>query len=358
MSKRELWVAAAALLFSTSLCAQWLNEPTRGIPRTSDGKPDLAAPAPRTADGHPDFTGLWQMPFHPGYVINVAADLDPADVKPWAAQAFDARLDNLGKDDPGTIGCQPLGPRHITGGGLVRLAKIVQTPAEIIVLFEDLNYRQIYLDGRVLPKNPNSSFMGYSVGHWEGEELLVESFGFKDTTWLDFGGHPHSEALRVTERYRRTDLGHIKRQVTLSDRQAYAKPITVDSDMTLNADTELLEYVCAETPRERFGLVGRSEAEKKVHVAPEVLQKYVGNYDFAGSSPPFGIRTITVSRSGGQLFIDFNGKGRTPLVALSQNMFSPRLLGTYEFVTDASGAVSHVLVHGVESTEQAVRRRE
>jgi hypothetical protein len=350
-------MAAALLLFSTSLSAQWLNEPTRGIPRTPDGKADLSAPAPRSVDGHPDLTGLWLLPFHPGYVINVAADLDPGEVRPWAAQAFDAHLDNLGKDDPGTIGCQPLGPRHITGGGLVRMAKIVQTPAVILVLYEDLNYRQIFLDGRALPKNPSTSFMGYSVGRWEGDELIVESLGFKDTTWLDFGGHPHSESLRMTERYRRTDLGHIRRQVTLSDPQAFARPIVVDSDMILNPDTELLEYVCAETPRERFGLVGRTEAERKVQVPVEVLDRYVGTYELEGHNA-FGIRTLTVSRAAGRLFIDFNGKGRTPLVALSQTMFSPRLLGTYEFVTDSSGAVTHVMVYGVESTEKAVRRRE
>jgi uncharacterized protein DUF3471 len=355
--KLELSVAAAAVLFSMPLCAQWLNEPTRGIPRTSDGKPDLSAPAPRTAEGHPDFTGLWQMPFHPGYVTNVAADLDPAEVRPWATQAFNTHLDNLGKDDPGTIGCQPLGPRHITGGGLVRLAKVVQTPLVIVVLYEDMNYRQIYLDGRALPKDPSASFMGYSVGRWEGDELIVESVGFKDTTWLDFGGHPHSESLRITERYRRTDLGHIKRQVTLADKQAFARPIVVDSDMILNPDTELLEYVCAETPRERFGLVGRSEAEKKVQVPVAILDRYVGDYEFEGHNT-FGIRTLTVTRTGDRLFIDFNGKGRTPLVALSQTMFSPRLLGTYEFVTDASGAATHVMVHGVESTEKAVRKRE
>jgi hypothetical protein len=199
--------------------------------------------------------------------------------------------------------------------------------------------------------------MGYSVGRWEGDELIVESLGFKDTTWLDFGGHPHSESLRMTERYRRTDLGHIRRQVTLSDPQAFARPIVVDSDMILNPDTELLEYVCAETPRERFGLVGRTEAERKVQVPVEVLDRYVGTYELEGHNA-FGIRTLTVSRAAGRLFIDFNGKGRTPLVALSQTMFSPRLLGTYEFVTDSSGAVTHVMVYGVESTEKAVRRRE
>ncbi|HKU13101.1 MAG TPA: hypothetical protein VJQ52_01825, partial [Steroidobacteraceae bacterium] len=108
------------------------------------------------------------------------------------------------------------------------------------------------------------------------DELIVESVGFKDTTWLDFGGHPHSESLRITERYRRTDLGHIKRQVTLTDPEAFARPIVVDSDMILTADTELLEYVCAETPRERFALAGRTESEKQVKVPVAVLDKYVG----------------------------------------------------------------------------------
>jgi hypothetical protein len=212
------------------------------------------------------------------------------------------------------------------------------------------------MDGRTLPKDPSPSFMGYSVGRWEGDELVVESEGFKDTTWLDFGGHPHSESLHITERYRRTDLGHVQREVTLTDPKAFKKPIVVASDMSLTADTELLEYACTETPRERFHLVGRTAAEKKVRVAPAVLEKYVGDYDFKGSNA-FGIRTITVSRAGGQLFVDFNGKGRTPLVALSQTMFSPRLLGTYEFVLGDAGVVTHVLVHGVEGTETAMRRQ-
>jgi hypothetical protein len=128
--------------------------------------------------------------------------------------------------------------------------------------------------------------------------------------------------------------------------------------LILNPDTELLEYVCAEAPRERFGLVGRSEAGKKVQVPVAILDKYVGDYDFEGENP-FGIRSLSVTRTGDRLFVDFNGKGgRTPLVALSQNMFSPRLLGTYEFVTDAGGAVTHVMVHGVEFTQKAVRKRD
>jgi Domain of unknown function (DUF3471) len=338
--------------------AQWLDEPTRGIPRTPDGKPNLSAPAPRTADGKPDLSGHWLTPFHPGYLINLAADLRPGEVKPWAAEVFAQRLGDLGKDDPGTIGCQPLGPRHITGGALGGArAKIVQTPGLIVVLYEDLAYRQIFMDGRTLPKQPVASFMGYSVGRWKGEELVVESTGFKDTTWLDFGGHPHSESLHVTERYRRTDFGHVQRQITVTDPQTFEKPITVDSDLVLAPDTELLEYVCTETPPDRFALVGRTEEERKVRVAPEILAKYVGVYEF-DTAQTFGIRTVTVTLEGGQLSADFNGKGRTPLVPLSQTMFSPRLLGTYEFVMDDEGTVTHLLAHGVEVTSKAVRMKD
>lgn len=97
------------------------------------------------------------------------------------------------------------------------------------------------MDGRQLERNPSAGFMGYSVGRWEGDERVVESNGFKDTTWLDFGGNPHSESLRIVERYRRTDFGHVRREITLTDPEAFKKPITVMSDLVLNPDTELLE---------------------------------------------------------------------------------------------------------------------
>jgi len=130
------------------------------------------------------------MSLHPGYVGNIAADLEPDDIEPWAAGVSATQMSDLGKDAPGTIGCLPLGPRHILGGGLASRAKVVQTPTLIVILYEDLAYRQIFMDGRELPKNPHPSFMGYSIGHWEGEELVVESLGFNERTWLDFGGHP------------------------------------------------------------------------------------------------------------------------------------------------------------------------
>src|SRR5271166_4276533 len=145
--------------------AQWLNYPTPGIPRTTDGKPNLTAPAPRTADGKPDLSGLWMLNAGPGHIANITADLKAAEVEPWADDLYKQRLGNLGKDDPWTAQCLPAGPREILKGG-DGPARIVQTPALLVILYDDLSYRQIFLDGRTLPKDPNPSWMGYSVGHW------------------------------------------------------------------------------------------------------------------------------------------------------------------------------------------------
>jgi hypothetical protein len=348
---RVLATALAASVLGTPVAAQWLNQPTPGIPRLADGKPDLRAPAPRTSDGKPDISGQWLFPQHPGYVGNIAADLDPMDVQAWADASFAAHMAELGKDDPWTIGCQPAGPRAIT---TVPRIKIIQTPAVIVVLFEDLTYRQIFMDGRALPEDPFPNFMGYSIGRWDGDELVVESAGFNDQTWLDYGGHPHTESLRVTERFRRTNFGHLQRRVTLNDPKTFKKPITLANDGVLAADTELLETVCTETPRDRF-VLGPTPEQRGVQVAPDVLAKYVGTYELKEAAT-FGIREFRVSLSGRQLLVDFNGKGRMPLIPLSERMFSPRLLGTYEFVTDDRGVASQLLVHAVEGTFTATRR--
>ena len=207
---------------------------------------------------------------------NITTDLPPADIQPWVAALSRRRLEEFGKDDPEITGCKPGGPRHITRAGL---AKIVQTPGLMVILYEDLAYRQIFLDGRQLPRDPNPDWMGYSVGHWEGDTLVVESAGFNDRTWLDFAGHGHTEALRMTERYRRRDFGHLDLQVTLDDPQAYAKPWTVSAGGTLAADTELLEYVCLENEKDQQHLIGRTSEEKKVTVSPEILAQYVGVYE-------------------------------------------------------------------------------
>src|SRR5215472_11194468 len=127
------------------------------------------------------------------------------------------------------------------------MKRFLQTPAMIVIFNDDLTYRQIFMDGRALETDPNPSWMGYSVGHWDGDTLVVESNGYNDRTWLDRDGHPHSEALRVTERYRRTDFGHMDIQVTLNDSKVYAKPWTVTLSADFTPDTELGEAVCNES---------------------------------------------------------------------------------------------------------------
>jgi hypothetical protein len=193
-------IAILTVALSAPLAAQWLNHPTPGIPRTPDGKPNLAAPAPRAADGHPDFSGLWNK-LSPTYSRNVAADLKPEEIQPWAQDLVKERIENLDRDFMNVL-CLPLGPLYPTDADSTgaEQIKIVQTPGLIIILNPDLTYRQIYTDGRSLEPAPNPTWMGYSVGRWDGDTLVVDSFGFNDRTWLDHDGHPHTEALRMTER--------------------------------------------------------------------------------------------------------------------------------------------------------------
>ena len=244
------------LLTSISLAsAQWLNVPSPGIPRTPDGKPNLSAPAPKTADGHADISGLW-VP-GAGYVGNIAKDLKPdaIEFQPWAADLYKHRRDTEGKEDP-TGWCVP--------GGVPRSDvvpypfKITFAPGMFVILYEAVHsYRQIFTDGRALPKNPNPAWLGYSVAHWEGNAMVVESSGFNENSWIDNWGHPGTESLHVTERFERKDFGHMNLTVTIDDPKAYKKPWTVVVPLTLEPDTDLLEYVCVENNKDLEHLVGK-----------------------------------------------------------------------------------------------------
>jgi hypothetical protein len=241
-------------LIGAPLAAQWVNYPTPRIPRLPDGKPNLAAPAPKTPDGKPDLSGVWSVR---GYTLNLAKDLKPGDVsfQPWAAALFQHRLDTAGKEDP-QARCVLSGvPREDV---VPYPFKILNTTnQEIVILYEALHsYRQIFMDGRPLPKDPNPTWMGYSVGHWDGDALVVESSGFVDNNWLDNNGHPGTESLHLTERFHRRDFGHIDLQVTVDDPKAYEKPWTVNLPMKLE-DTELIEYVCDENEKDVKHLVGK-----------------------------------------------------------------------------------------------------
>jgi hypothetical protein len=339
-------IAAIVLALSTPLAAQWLNQPTPGIPRTPDGKPNLSAPAPRTSDGKPDLSGLWSK-ISPKYSRNIAADLKSDEVQPWAKALVEQRREDLGREYM-NVQCVPLGPGYATSADSTgsEMVKIIQTPGLIVMLNPDLTYRQIFLDGRALEPAPNPTWMGYSVGHWDGDTLVVESFGFNDRTWLDHDGHPHSEKLRMTERYRRRDFGNLELEVTFSDPAVYARPWTVAVRAQLAADTEMIEWVCNES---RGGLdhwVGKASDERKgeVRVAPEVLAKYVGTYV---EQRPFWRavgRVVEISVSDGRLFADMDGRGKVPLIATSEMTFTGLYGLGVEFIQGGAGGlfVQHV----------------
>lgn len=246
MNARRIVVAVALLAIGSPVAAQWINHPTPGIPRLPDGTPDLSAPAPKTADGRSDIAGLWRPPS--GSVRDITRNLDgelPA--RSWAAALYAERQANNSQDDP-TSRCVPGGvPRSNLVGYPY---KILNTPGVVVILYEAVHhYRQIFTDGRLLPEDPNPNWMGYSVGRWDGDTFVVETAGFNDDGWLDNGGHPSTSALRVTERFRRKDFGHLDVDITVDDPKAYTKPWTITLALTLAADDEILEYICSDNNR-------------------------------------------------------------------------------------------------------------
>ena len=252
IAKRGL-AAFVLALWTMPASAQWINYPTPGTPRTRDGKPDLTAPAPQTADGKPDLSGIWLTPSG-RWLNNLAADGVEVPFTLASRAIFQARQDANGKGRPSER-CLSHGVTDFDALGTP--TKIIQTPVVTIILFEAYNhYRQIFTDGRPLPTDPQPSWLGYSVGRWEGNAFVVETNGFNDQTWLDDGGHPHSEALKLTERFTRRDFGHMQIQITIDDSKSYTKPWTVTIPKELMADTELIEWMC-ENEKDYGHLVGK-----------------------------------------------------------------------------------------------------
>ncbi len=274
IGRRALLVFSAFVWFIPAGAAQWLDYHAPGTPRTRDGKPNLTAPAPRASNGKPDLSGTWhveptsmaEMKRLYGddvgdlqvvgmeadtiskYAINVLVDFKPEDsiLRPKASSVMRAR-------PPGTNPADRCLPMGIPFAYLVSEPdKIVQTPGLIVMMFESADaHRQIYTDGRLLPRDPWPAWLGYSVGKWEGDTLVVETAGFNDKTWLDAMGHPHSEDLRVTERYRRRDFGHMDVETTFDDPQMYTRPFTIKFTQRLMADSDILEFYCNENERDR-----------------------------------------------------------------------------------------------------------
>ncbi len=255
------------------LPAQWIHYPTAGVPRTLDGKPNLAAPAPRTRDGKPDLSGMWWSagPTLPcpefmggaknciekglGLAGQSGADLpvQAADIaaglegglpyQAWAREIVRKRSGNP-LSDPHSR-CLPSNvPR---GYLLPHIQKFIQTERLLAILNEfNASYRQIFLDGRLLPVDPQPSWNGYSTAKWDRDTLVVQTIGFRDDLWLDGNGNPLTEAGKVTERIRRPNFGSLEIELTVDDPKAYTKPWTVSLRQFLVLDTELMDEICLE----------------------------------------------------------------------------------------------------------------
>jgi hypothetical protein len=268
--------AAIVAALAPCLSAQWPLYPQPGVPKGPDGKPDLSATAPRTADGKPDFSGIWivftgrepngPLPDRPPLVRgNAGAGFkDGLPFRPWAAELQKKRASEIGLNDPDGL-CLPQGPLqyHIDPQPL----KIAQMPRQILIIYES-NYglRTIYMDGRSLPPQGTVQpyWHGYSVGRWDGDTLVVESnnfhgvdpdnpraVGLPDTYlgagWLDHGGSPYTEAMKLTERFRRVNYGLLDIELTIDDPKAYTRPFTVRVLQQIVADgSEPTEFICHE----------------------------------------------------------------------------------------------------------------
>jgi hypothetical protein len=256
-------VVLAAITVSAPTGAQWLSYPSRDAPRLKDGTVNLSAGAPKRKDGKPDLSGIWRAQadplgkpenveneIFPRYFRNIARDLNTEEIvlRPAADALLNERVQDQGKNSP-EARCVPVGVPALNTFPFP--FKIVQMPGLTIMLYEvGTTYRQIFMDGRPLPKDPNPSFNGYSVGKWDSDTLVVESVGFREEGWLDRMGHPHSDQLHLTERFKRTDFGHLSIAMTIEDPKTYEKPLTYIQPAILLPDTDLLEYFYADNEKD------------------------------------------------------------------------------------------------------------
>lgn len=261
----SLLFALSLLLVQLPAQAQWPPYPSPDVPLDANGDPDLDAPAPRTAWGTPDFTGIWERYGGFGGRGNQDEDNADPDAPPqatffdlganmtgglpytdWARQLREARMADNMKDNPDAH-CLPIGYMQLHQHPQPH--KIIQTEDLIVMIWESNGgLRQIFLDGRSLP-DPGEVlpwWYGYSVGHWEGDTLVVESTGFRDDVWLDVNGSPLTNSGHITERYTRDSFGHMTVDVTIGDPKSYTHPFTVRVEHGIMLDTNLIEFICNE----------------------------------------------------------------------------------------------------------------
>jgi hypothetical protein len=270
-------LAIACATLAPVLCAQWPDYPNGAHPK-------LDAPTPRTAEGHPDLSGVWEN--YGAYIGRPPAGFPEPDrnavpapppppgpppatffdigagvkgglpLKPQAAALLKQRISENSKDNPDAH-CLPMGLMQLHLHPQPR--KIIQTPGVTVIIYEaNSGLRQIFTDGRPLPpKDAQPWWYGYSVGHWDGDTLVVETTGFRDDVWLDVNGSPLTNAGKMTEKYRRPTYGKLDMEVTIEDPAVYTKPFTVSVHQQLMPATDLIEFICSENERSDAHLVGK-----------------------------------------------------------------------------------------------------
>ena len=277
MKPRTLAVAAAiaCAVLEIQLFAQWPQRNSPKVPKGADGQVNFDAPPPRTADGRIDLSGVWEnLWFYNGRIGQppVSPPGEPpqttfSDVgagfkgglplKPWAAELLKQRKEQNSKDNPDAH-CLPMGLMQFHIHPQPR--RMIQTPDEIVIIYEgNAGIREIFTDGRAQPKNGDVQpwWYGYSVGHWEGDTLVVETTGFRDGGWLDIWGSPLTDEAKLTERFRRLSYGTLRIDVTIDDPKAYTAPFTVRLNQKIVPNGELIEFICAENERSTAHMVGK-----------------------------------------------------------------------------------------------------
>ncbi len=295
--RRGIWSTAAlvalsgavgALSWSPGASAQWPAFPDPDVPRDANGNVILDAPPPRTADGKPDLSGLWMRTTSgppqergsqdggaPIDVVTAPVPIDPdgppiaaffeagqnmeggLPYTPWGKELRDQRAAANAKDNP-DANCMPMGFLQFHQQPQPR--KIIQTDQLILIEYE-ANYglRHIYMDGRELPPQGEVQpwWYGYSVGHWDGDDLVVETNNLRGAEdgpfdgWLDVNGSPYSREAKIIERFRRPTYTHLQIDFTIDDPKSYTRPWTVRVDQRLLPDQELIEFICNEN--QQFG---------------------------------------------------------------------------------------------------------
>lgn len=267
--RRAAVLPLALALFATSLAAQWVTYPTKGLPKKADGSPNLSAPTPRAADGHPSLAGIWMQeqnrPCDPDGCRDLPTSEEFFDIghsvkgglpfQPWSAALVAQRKADNAKDDPDPF-CLPQGIVKMHTSPMLR--RYIQLPDEFVILNErNAVYRQIFTDGRKLEADPNPTWRGYSVGAWEKDTFVVHSNGFKDDIWLDRNGSPLGSAGKLTERFHRINYGNIELEITIDDPKTYTRPWSTKLHQVLMPNMELLDFWCAENEKDLPHLVGK-----------------------------------------------------------------------------------------------------